>query len=148
MMLNFRAVVSLILVMVTSLLVSCSSAPATQIPTVYTAGKIEQLQIIATPVKEYREQMNKLEGLIAKENWVDTGTFIHGPLGRLRQDMNNLSASLLPKDQAKANELAKNLFNHVERIDVAAKDRNASNAVLQYNEAIKDFNAYLNLLPG
>ena len=145
---RFRTIVSLILVIVTSLLVSCSSAPAAQIPTVYSPGKIEQLQVIATPVREYREQMTRLEGLIAKNNWVDTRTFIHGPLGHLRQDMNNLSASLLVKDQARANELAKNLFNHFERIDAAAKERNANVAVAQYNEAINDFNAYLKLIPS
>jgi len=138
----------LVLVIITSLLVSCSSAPATQIPTVYTPEKIEQLQVIATPVKEYREQLDKLGNLISQKNWVDTRTLIHGPLGRLRQDINNLSASLLPKDQARANELAKSLFNNFERIDAAAKERNAPAVADRYQQAIQDFDAYLKLLPS
>ena len=61
--------------------------------------------------------------------------------------MLGLASSLLPKDQDKAKTLAKEVFGHLERLDAAAKDRNGSQAKIQYQEALADFDAFLNLLP-
>lgn len=144
---RLRSILSVILVLVTTLLVSCGSPQAT-IPTTYSAQKIEQLQVYVQPIQEFRDKMSVLENLIASKNWVDTRTYIHGPLGQLRQAMTGLSRSLLPKDQPKAEQLAKNLFVHFERIDAAAKEKEYSLAAAQFNEALKDFDAYLNLIPG
>lgn len=147
MMLSFRSVLSLILVLVTTLLVSCSGAPTAKIPTTYSPEKIEQLQVFIAPIEESRERMSVLADFIAERNWIDTGTYIHGPLGQLRQEMTNLTRNLLPKDQKQANRLAKEVFGHFERIDAAAKDRDATSAEVQYREALKDFNAFVDLIP-
>lgn len=144
---SFRSILSLILVLVTTLLVSCAGPQAAKIPTTYTAEKIEQLEVFAAPIAEAKEQMSELKDFIADQNWVDTRTFIHGPLGQLRQDMVNLSRSLLPKDQKKATELAREVFGHFERLDAAAKDRNSYQAEIQYREALQDFEAFLDLIP-
>jgi photosystem II protein PsbQ len=146
-MLRFRSLLSLILVLVTTLLVSCGGPSATIAPPTYTAEKIEQLQSLAAPIEVAREKMSDLQSLIEKENWVDTVTFIHGPLGLLRQQMSYLSGSLLPKDQPKAQQLAKEVFRHFEQLDVAAKARNYGEVVSQYREALKDFDAFLSLIP-
>ncbi len=145
---RFRSILSIVLVLVTTLLVSCGSSNVSQIPTTYSPEKIEQLQILVDPVVEAREKMATLKDLIAEQNWVDTRTYIHGPLGQLRLDMTNLSRSLLPKDQKVAQKTAKELFGHFERIDAAAKERNAAVAQTQFTEAIKDFDTFLNLLPS
>jgi len=145
---KLRPIISLVLVLITTLLVSCSSTPKAKIPTVYTPEKIEQLQVYRTPVAEAREKMATLEEFINAENWVDTITFIHGPLGELRQGMNNASSRLLQKDQKSAQNLAQEVFSHFERIDAAAKDRNFNRARAQYLEAVKDFDAYLDLIPS
>jgi photosystem II protein PsbQ len=145
---KLRPILSLVLVLITTLLVSCSSGPKAKIPTVYTPEKIEQLQVYRTPVAEAREKMATLEDFINAENWVDTRTFIHGPLGELRQAMNNASSRLLQKDQKSAQNLAREVFSHFERIDAAAKDRNFNLAYAQYLEAVKDFDAYLDLIPS
>ncbi len=142
-----RPILSLVLVLVTTLLVSCSSPAKAKIPTVYTPEKIEQLQTFVSPIVDAREKMATLQQLIDKENWVDTRTFIHGPLGGLRQDMVILNRKLLVKDQKPSQSLSKELFSHFERIDAAAKERNSNLAQAQYNEAIKDFDAYLDLIP-
>ncbi|MBL1209852.1 photosystem II protein PsbQ [Geminocystis sp. GBBB08] len=142
-----RPILSLVLVLVTTLLVSCSSPTQAKIPTVYTPEKIAQLQPYREPIALARKNMATLKEFIDAENWVNIRTFIHGPLGGLRQEIASTSNKLLKKDQPVAENLGKELFKHFEIIDVAAKDRNASLVKEQYNEAIKDFDAYLNLIP-
>jgi len=137
----------MVLILVTTFLVSCSSPSQAKIPTVYTPEKIAQLEPYRAPIATARAKMATLQDLIASKNWVDTRTFIHGPLGELRQDMAIVSRKLLVKDQKPAQELAKELFGHFERIDAAAKDRDSAAAQAQYAEAIKDFDAFLNLIP-
>ena len=143
----FRSFLAVVLVLVTTLLVSCSSPSKAKIPNVYTPEKIASLQIYVEPIETARGKMDTLKELIQSNNWVDTRTFIHGPLGELRQDMAILYGKLLPKDQKKARELAKELFGHFERIDAAAKNRTASVAQSQYIEAVTDFDAFLGLVP-
>lgn len=144
----FRPILSLILVLVTTLLVSCNSAPKAKIPTIYTPEKIAQLEEYRTPIAEARSKMDTLKDLIQSENWVDARTFIHGPLGELRQDMAIVNRKLLPKDQPSSRSLAQNLFGHFERIDAAAKERNGAIARDEYVKAIEDFDAYLDLVPS
>ena len=142
----FHSLLSLMLVVATTLLVSCSSTSA-KAPTTYTSEKIAQLQTIVEPIEAIRERMPEVENLIEDENWVDTVTMIHGPFGQLRSKMTYLSRSLLPKDQKKATELAKQLFNDLEEIDAAAKNRNYGAATSKYRSAVRDFDAFLSLIP-
>lgn len=144
----FRPILSLVLVLVTTLLVSCSGPTQAKIPTVYTPEKIAELQPYREPIALARENMATLKEFIDAENWVNTRTFIHGPLGELRQAMGTASNKLLLKDQKPSQNLAKELFVHIEKIDAAAKDRNGTLVNEQYSEAIKDFDAYLNLIPS
>ena len=143
----FRPLLSVMLVLVTTLLVSCSSAPEAKIPTIYSPEKIAQLQQFREPIAEARGDMATLQALIQKENWVDARTFIHGPLGELRQDMSIISKKLLQKDQKAARDLAKDLFFDFDKIDFAAKERDAISAKNGYARAIADFDAYLDLIP-
>jgi photosystem II protein PsbQ len=144
----FRPILSLVLVFITTFLVSCSSPSQAKIPTVYTPEKIAQLQPFREPVALAKEQMETLKGFIQAKNWTDTRTFIHGPLGGLRQDMAIVSRKLLVKDQKTAQSLAKELFVHFERIDAAAKARESDTAEAQYLEAVKDLDAFLALIPN
>lgn len=143
---RLRSLLSLVLVLVTTLLVSCSG-PQVEIPSTYSPEKVAQLQVYVTPLTEARERLETLRGLVADQNWVDTQTYIHGPLGQLRRDMLGLANSLLPKDQNQAQALAKEVFGHLERLDAAAKDRNLTQAKTQYQEAVKDFEAFLGVIP-
>ena len=148
MMRLFRPLLSVMLVLVTTLLVSCSSPTKAKIPTVYSPEKIAQLQQFRTPIAEARGEMGTLKALIDKENWVDARTFIHGPLGELRQDMSIISKKLLLKDQKPARDLAKDLFFDFDKIDFAAKERDPAGAKNGYSRAIADFDAYLDLIPS
>ncbi|MEM8780903.1 MAG: photosystem II protein PsbQ [Cyanobacteria bacterium P01_G01_bin.49] len=143
---RLRSILSLLLVAVTIFCVSCGS-PKASIPTTYSSEKIEQLQVLSEPIEEARENMSVLKGFIADQNWLDTQTYIHGPLGGLRQQMNNLNRSLLPKDQKAAKDLSKQLFSDFERLDAAAKARNNTDAQRQYQDAVNHLDAFLDLLP-
>lgn len=144
----FRPILSIMLVLVTSLLVSCSSPNKAKIPTVYSPEKIAQLQQFRAPIAIARDEMSTLKDLIQTENWVDTRTFIHGPLGGLRQDMAIVSKKVLQKDQKTARNLARELFSDFDRIDEAAKERDQIGAASAYSRAIQDFDAYLDLVPS
>ena len=148
MMRLFRPILSIMLVLVTTLLVSCSSPNKAKIPTVYSPEQITQLQRFRAPIAEARKEMDTLLGFIQDENWVDTRTLIHGPLGGLRQDMAIVSKKLLQKDQKTARSLARELFNDFDRIDEAAKDREPAKVKAAYGRAIQDFDAYLDLVPS
>jgi predicted S18 family serine protease len=69
-------------------------------------------------------------------------------LGELRQKMSYITRDLLPQEQKKAREAAKDLFTRLESIDLASSDGNYQKAVESYRAAIKDFDAFLQLLPG
>jgi photosystem II protein PsbQ len=144
---SLRSILSVLLVAITIFCVSCGGGPQAVIPTTYSPEKVEQLQIFVEPIADARSNMSTLKGFIAEQNWIDTGTYIHGPLGALRQQMTSLSRSLLTKDQKPAAELAKEFFGHLENIDAAAKDRNSAVAERQYREALKDFDAFLDIVP-
>lgn len=143
----FRSFLSLVLVVVTTLLVSCSAPTSATVPTTYTPEKIEALQVQLAPIQSVRERMSELGSLINQEDWTDARDLIHGPFGFLRQDMRYLTEKLLPADQKKAQTLSNDLFNDFVQIDAAAKDRNYGIALSKFNEAVRDFDAYLELIP-
>jgi photosystem II protein PsbQ len=142
----FRSILSLVLICVTTLLVSCSGPTASAPPT-YTSAKLQQIQTYRIPIDVAREKMNDLGRLISQKEWVDTGSIIHGPLGLLRRDMRYLADSLLPGEKERANDVAKEIFQHLEAIDAAAKDKNYAVAIGEYKEAVSDFDAFVELLP-
>jgi photosystem II protein PsbQ len=132
----------------TTFLVSCSSpTPVAKGPT-YTPAQLEQIQRSAEGIQELRDRMLELPPLIQQQEWVDVGNFIHGPLGELRVRMSRLSRTLTPKAQAPALETAKNVFDHLIAIDEAAQKRDTNKALKNYNEALKDFDAFFNLIPS
>ena len=142
----FRSILPVILLLVTTLLVSCGGPNASAPPT-YTPEKLSQIKTYRISVDQARERMSELSDLIKDENWVDTRTFIHGPLGSIRRNMTYLSNALLEEDAKKATPLAKEVFKNLDDIDAAAKENNYSAAVGEFNQAIRNFDAYLDLIP-
>lgn len=142
------SIVSFVLALVATLLVSCGGPKATTPPPTYSAETISQLQTVLTPVKTARERMSELSNYIQAQDWTNTKTFIHGPLGQLRQDISYISRNLLPSDQKTAKPISKDLFFHIEQIDAAAKEENYDLAAAQFREALDDFDAFLDLVPN
>lgn len=143
----FRPILSLILVLATTLLVSCGG-PSVSVPPSYTPERVQKIQTYRIPVDVAQKRLTELGKYIDEEDWVDTETFIHGPLGLIRRDMTYLSNALIPVDQEKALELAKDIFDHLDDIDAAAKNKNYGQAIGEYKQVVSDFDIYLQLIPN
>ncbi len=142
----FRSVLSLMLVLVATVLVSCGS-PKVSAPPTYTPEKLQVIKTYRIPVDVARNKMNTLGEFIQNEDWVNVKSFIHGPLGFLRRDFRYLSDALLPDDKVQATELAQDIFTRLENIDVAAEEKDYKVAKAQFNQALDDFEAYIDLIP-
>lgn len=145
---SLRSLFALVLALIVSLgwVVDTSLAARAQ-KTAYTAADIEQIQKFEAPLAAARSRMDELEDLIAKGNWVFVRNFIRGPLGDIRRQMLNIEQALLPKDKEALREAAKDLFGHLVSIDDAAGAKDARRAEVQFQEALKDFDAFLKLVP-
>lgn len=143
-----RAIFSLVLAVVATVLVACGGPTQAKAPPTYTSEQIAALDRYASPINTARSRMSELEDLIQKEDWVFARNFIHGPLGQLRGSMSFVSRNLLPGEQKKAMEVADEVFKHLNNIDSAAQNRNYPLALQQYREAIKDFDAFLKFIPS
>ena len=141
-----RSIFALMMAFLMAFLVSCSSVEA-KVPTTYTTAQIQQIQRYVPTLTEFRSRMDKLGTLIQQRNWVDTKTYIHGPLGDLRNTMKTVSATLLPKSQQQAVDLTKSLFTDLVNIDLAAKDLDYAKVTASYQKAVNDFDSFLQLIP-
>ena len=142
----FRSVLSLMLVLVATVLVSCGSPTASAPPT-YTPEKLQTIKTYRIPADVALDKMNTLGGFVENEDWVNVKTFIHGPLGLLRRDLRYLSDALLPDDKAQAKELAQDIFASLENLDAAALDKDSKTATSEYKQALADFENYMDLIP-
>jgi len=104
---RFRSILALMLALVATFTISCSSATtaATKTAPKYTPAQIEQIQQYVPALEEFRDRMSELQTMIQQRRWVDVGTFIHGPLGELRLSMNRVAANLSPQDKEAAREV-------------------------------------------
>ena len=142
----FRPLLSLILILVTTVLVSCGGGAVSAPPT-YTAEKLQKISTYRIPLDVARQRLPELGKAISKEDWVNADSFLHGPLGLIRRDLTYLSNALLPDEQEPALNSAKDIFKHIENIDVAVADKNYTTAINQYKEVVSDFDAYASLIP-
>jgi photosystem II protein PsbQ len=142
----FRPILSLILVLATTLLVSCGGPTASAPPT-YTPDKLQKIQTYRIPLDIARQRLPELGEAIANENWVNADSFLHGPLGLIRRDLTYLSNALLPDEQEPALNVAKDIFKHFENIDAAVREKNYTAAINQYKEVTSDLDAYASLIP-
>lgn len=144
---RLRPVLAVVLVLFASFFFSFGSFAAKTKGASYTPAQVQIIKKYEPRLAEYRGRMDELQSLIKKREWVNVGSFIHGPLGQLRQDIGYLNRNLLPNGQPEARKVAKDLFVDLEAIDKAAEVGNYSLAVQQYSQALNDFDAYLKLVP-
>lgn len=147
-MARYRSILSLMLVIVATFLVSCSSPSAVKLPQTYTVSELELIQRSMPEIITLRDRMsNELQALIQKRDWIDVSNFIHGPLGELRLEMINISRSLLPPAQDKARQLTRDLFDDLVKVDQAAKEGQYQKVIQNYREALTDIDNFLQLVP-
>ena len=139
----FRPIISLILVMATTLLVSCSG-PSASAPPSYDTARLQKISVYRIPVDAAQKRLSELGKFVSEEDWTNTKTFTHGPLGLIRRDMTYLSKALIPDDQDEALEIAKDIFDHLGDLDTAAQEKNYSIAISEYKQLVSDFDVYLN----
>ncbi|MGF1590031.1 MAG: photosystem II protein PsbQ [Pleurocapsa sp.] len=142
----FRPILSLILVLATTLLISCGG-PSASAPPTYTPEKLQKIQTYRIPLDIARQRIPELGESIANEDWVNASSFLHGPLGLIRRDLTYLSKALLPDEQEPALNVAKDIFKHFENIDAAVNEKNYTVAINQYKEVVSDLDAYASLIP-
>jgi photosystem II protein PsbQ len=142
-----RPLISLLLVCVAVLLVSCSDGSQVKAPT-YSDAQLAKIQLASKGVATLEGRLSELSDLIDQKDWNNVRSFIHGPLGDLRTRMVGVAKELLPAQRQQALEVGKEIFVHLNKIDAAAADNNQQLAASNYSEALKDFAAFDQLLPA
>ncbi|MBV8887598.1 MAG: photosystem II protein PsbQ [Chroococcidiopsidaceae cyanobacterium CP_BM_RX_35] len=146
-MTRYRSILSLILVIVATLVVSCGSPTATKQAPTYTDAQIQQIQQYIPEIVALRDRMNEIPALIQRRDWIGVNNFIHGPLGELRLQLTYATRNLLPNDQKQARQTIREFFDHLVNIAEAAETSNSQAAKLNYQAALKDINNFLQLIP-
>jgi photosystem II protein PsbQ len=141
----FRPLISLLLVCIAVLVVSCSDGNV-KAPT-YSTETLTKIQLASSGVEKIKERLPELDSYIKKQDWTNVRSFIHGPLGELRTRMVGVSKELLPAQRTQSLAIGKEIFVHLNKIDAAAADNNQALAATNYTEALKDFAAFNELLP-
>ncbi len=146
MMARYRSILALILAFVATFVVSCGSPTDIKAKT-YTSAQIEQIEQYAQGITGLRDRLPELATMIENRDWNNVESFIHGPLGDIRARMSSLSRQLMPDAQKAALETSQNVFGHFVKIDESAQLGSYTQAIRNYAELIKDFDAFLNQIP-
>jgi photosystem II protein PsbQ len=142
----FRPLISILLVFISILIVSCSDGSQVKAPT-YSAAQLTQIQATSKNVTALTDRLPELAAMIQKRDWNNVKSFIHGPLGDIRVLMSGLSRELLPGSKEQALAIGKEIFVHLNKIDEAAGNNDYQVAIRNYGEALKDIATFSNLIP-
>jgi len=146
-MAHYRSILSLILVIVATLIVSCGNPAVAKVPQTYTEAQIQQIEQYVPEIVALRDRMDEIPASLQRRDWINVNNFIHGPLGELRMKMIYVTRKLLPQDQEKARQATKDLFDHLVKIEQAAQQSNSQATLLNYRAALADINTFLQLIP-
>lgn len=148
-MVKIRAIVSAALVLLVVLVLGVGQVEAAKVkqPLTYAPEQLEQIQDYATDLQAMRDRLPELGLLVQQQDWTFARNLIHGPLGELRVKMQNVSRNLLPDAQPAARKLAKDVFNDLIALDLAAQNSKAAVAQREYSAALKSFDSFLALIP-
>jgi photosystem II protein PsbQ len=143
----FRPLISLMLVLISVLVVSCGDGSQAKAPT-YSTQQLTQIQATNKNVVALSDRLPELAALIQERDWNNVKSFIHGPLGEIRTRMSGLSRELLPGSKEQALAISKEIFVHLNKIDEAAGNNDYKVAIRNYGEAIKDLASFQKLIPA
>jgi photosystem II protein PsbQ len=142
----FRPLISILLVFISVLVVSCGDGSQAKAPT-YSAAQLTQIQATYKNVNALSDRLPELATLIQERDWNNVKSFIHGPLGDIRTRMSGLSRELLPGTKEQALAISKEIFVHLNKIDEAAANNDYKVAIRNYGEALKDLASFEKLIP-
>jgi len=145
---RLRPVFSLILVLIATLLISCGGPNVAAAPPTYSESQIQKIQEYVPEIVAVQERGSELQKLIQNNDWIDVGTFIHGPMTEARLNMNYIVSNLLPEQQKQARKIVRDTFNNLVKIDQAANEGDTREALTAYDAAFANLNQFLDLIPA
>jgi photosystem II protein PsbQ len=143
----FRPLISILLVFISVLVVSCGDGSQVKAPT-YSVAQLTQIQATNKNVSALTDRLPELAAYIEERDWNNVKSFIHGPLGEIRTRMSGLSRELLPGTKEQALKISKEIFVHLNKIDEAAGSQDYKIAIRNYGEALKDLSSFQKLIPA
>lgn len=145
-MTRIRAWLMVVIGAIATVMVGCSSGDSAS-AAAKAATQAANLKFYAPAVVELRDRFPEVEPAFENKKWRDIQTFVHGPLGELRERMARVSRNL-PKDQQKlAAEATDDLFDSLLVMDEAAGRFDYRTAEKEYQKATVAFDAFLDLIP-
>lgn len=141
------SIFSVILVLLATLLISCSGPTVAVAPPTYTPVQLERIQGYLPKIQAVRDRAQELKTLIVQKDWINVSNFIHGPMTEARLSITYIAPNLLPSQQAEARQITRDLLNHLVSIDKAALSSNTEVALTNYKAAIADVDKFFQLLP-
>jgi photosystem II protein PsbQ len=141
------SILSVILVCLATLLISCGGPSVAVAPPTYTATQLERIQEYVPKIQTVRDRTEELKTLIDQKDWINVSNFIHGPMTEARLSMTYVIPNLAPSAQPIARQKTRDLLNHLVKVDQAAGSSNSLMALNSYQEAVRDIDEFLQLLP-
>ncbi len=142
-----RSVFSFVLVLLATFLMSCGGPGVAVAPPTYTATQLERIQAYVPEIQAVRDRSQELKTLIQQGDWINVRNFIHGPITEARLNLTYVTPNLLPKDQPKARQITRDLFNDLVKLDKATSASNPQVALSKSQAAFVDLDKFLDLLP-
>jgi photosystem II protein PsbQ len=126
---------------------SCGGPGVAVAPPTYTATQLERIQAYVPEIQAVRDRSQELKTLIQQGDWINVRNFIHGPITEARLNLTYVTPNLLPKDQPKARQITRDLFNDLVKLDKATSASNPQVALSKSQAAFVDLDKFLDLLP-
>ncbi len=145
-MTRVRAWLMVLVGAIATVVVGCSSGESAS-AAAKAAAQAANVQLYAPAVVELRDRFPEVEPAFINQKWRDIQTFVHGPLGELRERMSRVSRNLPKDQQAIAAEATSDLFDSLLAMDEAAGQFNYRKAEEEYQKAVTAFDAFLDLIP-
>jgi photosystem II protein PsbQ len=146
-MFNLRPWFSVIVALFAVVLVGCSGPAKVAIPITYSDAQIQQIQQYVPKILSAKERMVNLEKEISERDWQEAQAIMRGPLGEMLQEMKYLSRNLLPQDQKNAQVATRSLFEDFIGVDAAASNNDVSEALREFDSALRDIDQFLGTIP-
>jgi photosystem II protein PsbQ len=146
-MFNLRSWFSILIALFAVVLVGCSGPAKVAIPTTYSDVQIQKIQQYVPKILSATERMANLEKEISERDWQEAQAIMRGPLGEMLQEMKYLSINLLPQDQKNAQAVTRSLFEDFIGVDAAAANNDVSEALREFDSALRDIDQFLGIIP-
>ncbi|MEH2177759.1 photosystem II protein PsbQ [Nostoc sp.] len=147
-MVRQRSIFSFFLVLLATFLISCGGPGVAVAPPTYTAVQLEKIQAYVPEIQAVRDRSEELTTLIQKGDWINVRNFIHGPITEARLNLTYVTSNLLPKDQPKARQITRDLFNDLVKLDKATSAGNPLVALNNSQAVFTEIDKFFQLLPN